>query len=70
MQAILLYWFAAQQQTSTLTRLKFGFFSAKFSAEFNEISFFFLKATGSGQKLTKTKVMQKNANRHRSETKG
>ena len=70
MRAILLYWFAAQQQTSTLTWQKFGFFYAKFSAEFNEISLFFLKPTGSGRKMAKTKVVQKNANRRRSETKG
>ena len=40
MQAISLYWFAAQQQTSTLTRQKFGFFYTNFTAEFNEISLF------------------------------
>ena len=57
MQAISSYWFAAQQQTSTLTRQKFGFFYLKFSAEFNEISFF-LKATGSDQKMAKTKERQ------------
>ena len=57
MQAISLYWFAAQQQTSTLTRQKCGFFYLKFSAEFNEISFF-LKATGSDQKMAKTKERQ------------
>ena len=39
MQAISLYWFAAQ--TSTLARQKFGFFYEKFSAEFNETNFFF-----------------------------
>ena len=43
MQAISLYWFAAQQQTSTLKPQKFGFFYAKFSAEFNEISLFLWK---------------------------
>ena len=41
MQAISLDWFAAQQQTSTLTQKKFGFFYAKFGSEFNEISLFF-----------------------------
>ena len=41
MEAILLYWFAAQQQTSTLTRQKFGFLYTKVNAEFNEISLFF-----------------------------
>ena len=70
MQTISLYWFAAQQQTSTLARQKSRFFYAKFSAEFNEISLFFLKATGRGQKTAKTKVVQKNTNSHRLETKG
>ena len=41
MQAISLYWFAAQLQTSTLAQQKLGSFYAKFSAEFNEISLFF-----------------------------
>ena len=41
MQAILLYWFAAQQQTSTLRRQKIGFFYMKFSAAFNRLSLFF-----------------------------
>ena len=41
MQAISLYWFAAQQQSSTLTWQKFGFFNAKFSAEFEEVGLFF-----------------------------
>ena len=31
---------------------------------------FFLKATGSGQKMAKTKVVQKNANRRGQEAKG
>ena len=31
---------------------------------------FFLKATGSGQKVAKTKVVRKNANWRRSEAKG
>ena len=39
MQAIWLYWFAAQQQTSTLRRQKVGFFYVKFNAEFNELFF-------------------------------
>ena len=49
---------------------KFGFFYAKFGSKFNEISAFFLKATGRSRKMAKTKVVQKNANRRRSETKG
>ena len=69
-KAILLYWFAAQQQTSTLTRQKKIFFYSKFSAEFSEISLFFLKTTGRGQKMAKTKVVQKNPKRRRSGTKG
>ena len=40
-QAILLYWFVAQQQTSTSRRQKFTFFYLKFSAKFNEVSFKF-----------------------------
>ena len=40
MQAISLYWFAAQQQTSTLRRQKIGLFYAKFNAEFNGSVFF------------------------------
>ena len=62
MQAISLYWFAVQQQTSTLRRQKIGLFYAKFNAEFNGSVFF---STGSGQKMAKTKVVQKNANRRR-----
>ena len=42
----------------------------KFNAEFNELRPFFLKVTESGQKVAKTKVVQKNANWRRSETKG
>ena len=68
MKPITLYWFDAQQQTITLKRQKFDMFSVKFSAEFNEL--FFIKATGRGQKMTKTKVVRKNANRRRSEAKG
>ena len=37
MQAILLHWFAAQQQTSILRRQRIGLFYVKFSAEFNEL---------------------------------
>ena len=70
MQAISQYWFAAQQQTSILKPKKFGLFYLKFTAKSNEISLFFLKATGSGQKMSKTKVVRKNANRRRSEAKG
>ena len=70
MQAISLYWFATQQQTSTLTPQKFGFFYAKFSAEFNEISLFFWKQQEKVEKMAITNVVQKNANKCRSETKG
>ena len=40
MQAISLYLFAAQQQTSTLRRQKIGLFDVKYSADFNELSLF------------------------------
>ena len=50
MQPILLYWFAAQQQTSILRLQTFGLFLVKFSAEFNTLKLVFLKATGIGQK--------------------
>ena len=70
MQAILLYWFAAQQQTSTLRRQKISLFDAKFSADFNELKSFLLKATGSRQKMAQTKVVRRNANWCRSEAKG
>ena len=66
MQAILLYCFATQQQTS----MKSGLLYVKFNAEFNELSLFFLKATRSGQKMTKTKVVRKNANWRQSGAKG
>ena len=69
MQAISLYWFAAQQQTSTFIWQNFSLFYAKFSAKFNEISLFFLKGTGSGLKMAKTKVVQKDAKRRLTETK-
>ena len=58
MQANLLYWFAAWQQTGTLRRQKIGLFYVKFNAEFNEIKLF-LKATGSSQKMTEIKVVPK-----------
>ena len=59
MQAISLCWFAAQQQTNTLRRPKIGLFYVKFNAEFNELSLFFLKATGSGQKMTRQILLNK-----------
>ena len=39
MQAILLYWFAAQQQTSLFRRQEIGLFYVKCSAKFDELSF-------------------------------
>ena len=39
MQVISLYCFAVQQQSSTFTRQKFGFFDPKFSAEFIGLHF-------------------------------
>ena len=70
MQAILLYWFAAQLQISTLRRQQVGLFDMKFNAELNKIQSLFLKATGSSQKMTKTKVVRENDGKRRSEAKG
>ena len=55
MQAISLYWFAAQQQTRTLRRQKLDFFYVKFSAEINERSLFLQKQ----QELAKKRLKQK-----------
>ena len=38
MKVIPLYWFAAQQQTSTFRRQKSGLFYQKFGVEINELS--------------------------------
>ena len=38
-----MYWFSAQQQTSTFKRQIFGLFYLQFSAEFNELSLKYLK---------------------------
>ena len=70
MQAISLYWFAAQLQISTLRRQQVGLFDMKFNAELNKIQSLFLKATGSSQKMTKTKVVRENDGKRRSEAKG
>ena len=70
MQAMLLCWFAAQQQTKTVRRQKFGLFYVKFNAEFNKLSLFFLKPTGTAQKMVKIKVFRKNADSRRLEAKG
>ena len=52
-QAISLYWFAAQQQTSTLRRQEIVFFYVKFHAEFNGLSIFFLKQQEVAKKCQK-----------------
>ena len=70
MQAISLCWFAAQLQISTLRRQQVGLFDMKFNAELNKIQSLFLKATGSSQKMTKTKVVRENDGKRRSEAKG
>ena len=59
MLEISLYWFAAQQ-----------FFYVEFSAKFNELSLFFLEATGSGKKMAKIKLVRKDASSRHSEAKG
>ena len=38
MPVILLYWFAAQEETSTCTREKSSSFYAKFSLKYNEVT--------------------------------
>ena len=43
MPPVSLYWFAAQQQTSTVRPQKYGCFYVKFSAESNGFGLFFLK---------------------------
>ena len=43
MLAISLYWFAAQQRTSTLRLQKIDLFYVKFNAQFNKLSHFFQK---------------------------
>ena len=70
MQASLLYWFAAQQHTSTLKRQKSGLFHAKYSKEFNETSHFFLKASEKDWKMANTKVVQENTNSRLMKTNG
>ena len=55
MQAISLYWFAAQQQTSTSRRQKNDLFDPKFSAEFNELSLKFSKQQEVAKKCLKLK---------------
>ena len=57
---------AANQYTQTA---KIGLFYVKFNAQLNEISFFFLKATESDEKMAKTKVLRKSANWRRSKCK-
>ena len=80
-QTILLYWFAAQQRTSTHTLKKIDWYDVKFSelvkfsAESNKHFnlFFFSKNNRkwprSGQKMAKTKVVRKNAKRNHLEAK-
>ena len=41
MQALLLYWFAMQQQTRNIRRQNLDFFYSKLSADFKEVSFSF-----------------------------
>ena len=66
MPPISLYWFAAQQQTSTVRPQKYGRFYVKFSAQSNEFVLFSLNRSGSGQKMAKTKVLRETAKWRRS----
>ena len=54
-----MYWFALQQETSTLRRQKLDLVYVKFSAQFNELSLFFLKTPKKRLKMAKTKVVRK-----------
>ena len=57
-QAISLYWFTAQQQTSRLTRQKIGLFYVNIHAEFSELSIFFLKQQEVAKKYQKMVFFQ------------
>ena len=59
MQAILLYWFAAQQQSSTLSGQKIGLFYVEFSAEFNKLSLFFYRQQEGAKQWLKLKQSEK-----------
>ena len=63
MQAILLYWFAAQQLTSTFSRKNLGLLYLMQNLMQNLMSGVLIskKTTGSTQKGRKTKIVQKNA---------
>ena len=69
MQAISLYWLAAQHQARTLRQQKIGLFDAKFSAYFMNLVFS-CKGNRKLPKMAKTKVVRENANWRRSEAKG
>ena len=60
---------AARQQTSTLRRETFGWLYVKFNLESNEL-LFFLKTTGIGKNMVKTKVVRKKAKWRHSEAMG
>ena len=55
MKAVSLYWFAAQQQTSTLRRPKNDFFDVKSNANFKEHSVFFLRQQEGARKWLELK---------------
>ena len=60
MQAILLYWFAAQQQISTFRQKTFDLLYLKFSAEFNELNLNYLKRQEMAKKWLKLLSRQLN----------
>ena len=59
MPLILLYWFGAQQQTSTFRPQKCGCFYVKFSAESNELGLIFQKQQEVAKKWLKLKYSGK-----------
>ena len=55
---------------NSLTRQKLASSTRNLVQNLMKLVFFFLKSTGRDRNMTKTKVVQKNANRRRSETAG
>ena len=70
MPPISLYWFATQQQTTTLWPQNCPYFYVKFSAESSGLGFFFLRRKVSGKKMARTELFRKTAKECRSEAKG
>ena len=70
MPPISLYWFAAQQQTTTLRPENCRYFYEKFCPESNGLGLFFWTRKVTDQKMGKTEEVRETAKRGRSEAKG